>query len=66
MSLRIFHIVFIVVCILLTLFVGVWGIHEYVSARSTLALGMAIVFILGGVVLVAYGSQTFRKLKELP
>jgi hypothetical protein len=66
MSLRIFHIVFIVVCVALTLFVGVWGIHEYVSARSNLALGMAIVFILGGVALVVYGTHTFRKLKELP
>lgn len=66
MSLRIFHIVFIVVCVMLTLFVGVWGIREYVTARSNLALGMAIVFLVGGVVLVAYGTQTFRKLKELP
>jgi len=66
MSLRIFHIVFIVVCVMLTLFVGVWGIHEYVSARSNLALGMAIAFLLGGVVLVAYGTLAFRKLRDLP
>jgi hypothetical protein len=66
MSLRIFHIVFIVVCVALTLFVSVWGIHEYVSARSNLALGMAVVFILAGVALVVYGTHTFRKLRELP
>ena len=66
MSLRIFHIVFIVVCVGLTLFVGVWGIHEYVSARSNMALGMALVFIIAGVALVFYGTHTFRKLRDLP
>ena len=66
MSLRIFHIIFVIVSIMLTAFVGVWGIHEYVVTRNTSALTLAIVFIIGGVVMVLYARRVVDKLKEIP
>jgi hypothetical protein len=58
MSLKVFHLVFISVCILLSLFVGVWGIaeHHYV---------LAALFLAAGGVLLVYGRQAFQKLKEI-
>ena len=66
MSLRVFHMVFIAVCIALSAWVGVWGIRDYMAERSTSALALAIVFLIGGLVLVVYGRKAFDKLKELP
>jgi membrane protease YdiL (CAAX protease family) len=66
MSLRVFHIVFVIVCIALSLWVGVWGIHDYMQERSIGALALAIVFLLSGLVLVLYGRRAFEKLRDLP
>ena len=66
MSLRIFHILFIIVCVGLSLCVGIWGIRDYMAERSTLALVLAIVFLGSGVVLVVYGKRVFTKLRDLP
>ena len=62
MSLRVFHIVFIVVSVLLSLFVALWGFQ----ARTTAGFTLAGVFLLSAVALIVYGKRTFRKLKELP
>ena len=66
MSLRIFHIIFIIVCVGLSLCVGVWGIRDYMLERSVGALVLAIGFLLGGVVLVLYGRSAYLKLRDLP
>jgi hypothetical protein len=66
MSLRIFHIVFITVSVLLSAFVGVWGLRMFVDSRSIGALSLGIVFVIFGALLIEYGRRTFRKLKELP
>ena len=66
MSLRVFHIVFIVACVALSLWVGVWGIRDYMQQRSGGALALAILFLVSGVVLVVYGSKVFAKLRDLP
>jgi len=66
MSLRIFHIIFIIVCVGLSLCVGVWGIRDYMQERSVGALALAIGFLLGGVVLVLYGRSAYQKLRDLP
>jgi membrane protein implicated in regulation of membrane protease activity len=58
MSLRVFHIVFVMVCIALSVFVAAWGIQN-----GNMAL--AIVFAVFGVLLVAYGVKAFRKLREM-
>jgi hypothetical protein len=66
MSLRIFHIVFVTVSVMLALFVGIWGIRAYLATREAGWLALGIVFLASGAVLVVYGKRVFRKLKELP
>lgn len=66
MSLRAFHIVFIIVTVILSLYVALWGIREFAQDRSTMGLGLAIVFIISAVGLMIYGKKAFTKLKELP
>ena len=59
MSLRIFHIVFVAACVLLSLFVGLWGVRQA-------NLVLAIVFFPAAVLLAYYGRRVFVKLKGLP
>ncbi len=66
MSLRIFHIVFIAVCVALSLFVAVWGLRTFVDTRSSGALTLGILFVAFGAALVEYGRRTFVKLRHLP
>lgn len=65
MSLRIFHIIFIVVSVLLCLFVAIWGIRQFVIARDGTSLAVGLLFLGCGVVLVLYGQRVYKKLKEL-
>jgi hypothetical protein len=65
MSLKIFHMVFISVSVLLSLFVGVWGIRQYAADGSGTALGMGLCFLALGGALVVYGVRAFAKLKEI-
>ncbi len=65
MSLRIFHIIFVTVSIALSVFVTIWGVREFIATRSNGALGLAIVFLMGGVALVLYAGRVFRKLRDL-
>jgi hypothetical protein len=66
MSLRIFHIVFVTVSVLLAIFVGVWGVRTYLATREAGWLALGILFFVSGAVLVVYGTRVYRKLKELP
>lgn len=66
MSLKVFHIVFVVVCVLLSLYVGVWGIRDYMQERSVGALVLGILFLGSGLVLIVYGRKAFEKLRDLP
>jgi hypothetical protein len=66
MSLRIFHIIFVIVCVGLSVCVGVWGVRDWMQERSSGALALGIVFLLSGVVLVLYGKRAFAKLRDLP
>ena len=66
MSLRVFHIVFIVVTTVLSLYVALWGIREFAQARSGTALTLGLLFLATAVGLVIYGKKAFTKLKELP
>jgi amino acid transporter len=65
MSLRVFHIIFIIVSVMLCLFVGMWGIREYLASRSGSGLTIGCVFLIFGFALVVYGKNAYRKLKEL-
>lgn len=66
MSLRAFHIVFIIVTVVLSLYVALWGIREFAQERSNLGLGLAVVFLTSAVGLMVYGKKAFAKLRDLP
>ena len=65
MSLRIFHVIFIIVCIALCAYVAIWGIREFSATRSNGALALTGVFVAAGAVLIAYSKRVFKKLGEL-
>lgn len=65
MSLRIFHVVFIIVSVVLSLFVAVWSVREYQNSGNMSALVLGGVFLLAGGAMVEYGRRWFQKLKEL-
>ena len=66
MSLRAFHIVFVIVTVVLSLYVAVWGIREFAQERSTMGLVLAILFLITAIGGMVYGRKAFTKLKELP
>ena len=66
MSLRAFHIVFVVVTIVLSLYVAVWGIQQFSEDRSAMALILSILFLATAVGLLIYGKKVFVKLRDLP
>jgi hypothetical protein len=66
MSLRVFHVVFITVSVLLMLYLMAWGVRDLLAARSSLGISMIIFGVTGGASLVWYGMRVFHKLKELP
>lgn len=65
MSLRVFHIIFVIASILLSFGVAAWSIQQYVTGASAYWLLLAVVFVACGIVLIGYGMKVFRKLKEL-
>jgi len=65
LSLRSFHVVFIVVSILLSLGVGAWGTRQYLQQSSSQGLAMAVIFFLTGILLSLYAMRYFGKLKRL-
>jgi hypothetical protein len=66
MSLRAFHIIFVIVTVALSLFVTMWGIREFQQERNGGALALAAVFFLTAIALSIYGKKVYVKLKELP
>ena len=66
MSLRAFHIVFVVVTTVLSLYVALWGIREFAQERSATALTLGVLFLAMAVGLMIYGKKTFAKLRDLP
>jgi lipopolysaccharide export LptBFGC system permease protein LptF len=59
MSLRIFHIIFVMVSVALSLWVGVWGVRNG-------SIALAVVFFISAVVLAFYGTKVYAKLRDLP
>ena len=66
MSLRAFHIVFIIVTVVLSLYVALWGFREFAQERNNMGLVLAILFLITAVAGMIYGKKAFAKLKELP
>jgi hypothetical protein len=65
MSLRIFHIIFIIAAFGLSVFVALWGFREWAATHSSAALTLAVVFVISGAALVGYGFMAVRKLRDL-
>lgn len=66
MSLKSFHVVFIVSAFLLSLFLGVWSLNEYMTAgRRVTDLVMGVLSLAGAFVLVVYGRFFLKKLRNI-
>jgi hypothetical protein len=66
MSLKTFHILFIIASTLLTAGFGVWAIWDYRAGQgSTTILVLGIVSLVLSGVLIAYGRYFLRKLKHI-
>lgn len=66
MSLKAFHLIFVIVSTLLSLGVGFWSIREYRlggAGFSTLLIGLGC--LVGAVGLIVYGRWFLRKLRHL-
>ena len=65
MSLKAFHIVFVVASILLAFFVGGWLLVDYQASGELAELIVGILCVLAGIGLVCYGKSVLRKLKNI-
>ena len=65
MSLKAFHIFFIVVSTWLSIGFGAWAIRDFTQSGSLLNLGMGVASFLASVLLVWYGIWFLRKLKNV-
>ncbi|MFQ5798150.1 MAG: hypothetical protein ACE5H0_05570 [Bacteroidota bacterium] len=65
MSLKYFHIFFIILSILLTFGFGIWGVNSYSGSDNTTHLSLGIISLLVGVGLIIYGTKVYKKLKKL-
>lgn len=65
MSLKAFHIVFVTVCTLLCLGLGVWALREHRETQETGSLVLGIGALVAAVVLVIYGRWFLKKLKNV-
>ena len=64
MSLKAFHILFIIVSILLGFGVGSWCMVRWHNGEGGSFLGLGIVFLIAGIVLLAYSRHIMRKLEK--
>ena len=65
MSLRFFHIVFIVLSALMSLVVGIWAIDAYRTDASATWAALAVLAFVGGGLLVTYGTRFLQKTRKL-
>ena len=65
MSLRIFHLVFIGVTVLLAAFVAAWAVQQYQSSHAVGYMMTAAVSLAAGGGLMVYGAAFQRKTKTL-
>ena len=65
MSLKAFHLVFIILSILFTLMFGVWGVVNHGSSGKTGELVLGVISLAGTVGLSVYLRYFLKKLKHV-
>ncbi len=65
MSLKAFHIVFVVVSSLLAFGFGAWALNQYLTSGGTANLAYGIGSLLAGIGLIVYGVIFLKKLKHI-
>ena len=65
LSLKSFHIVFILASIALCLMVTIWGAQQYMRVGALGSIIMAVTFGVSGVALIVYMVRYFLKLRNL-
>lgn len=65
MSLKAFHILFIVMSIILAFGFGVWEIWSYTITGESGDIWMGVGSFLAGILLVVYAVRVIRKLKKV-
>ena len=64
-SLRMFHMVFIAVSVILAAFVAAWAVQEYQAAHAIGYLASAAASLAAGGGLIVYGTKFQRKTRTL-
>ncbi len=65
MSLKAFHIIFVVVSMLFSLGLAGWGLHQFITLGKTTGLLFAIGGAITAVALLIYGRYFLKKLKNI-
>ena len=65
MSLKAFHVVFVSVCILLTLVVSSWCFGNYTAGGTPRDLAWGMVSLVAGGALAVYGKIFLKKFKNI-
>ncbi|MEE2674011.1 MAG: hypothetical protein VX466_09455 [Myxococcota bacterium] len=65
MSLKAFHIVFIIVSTLVAVAFGAWAIRDFATSGSGLNLALGVASLVGSLALVRYGVWFLRKMKNV-
>ncbi len=65
MSLKAFHIVFIVLSTMLAVGLGVWATRDYAQSGNLVHLSLGVGSFVGSIGLSFYGVWFLRKLKHL-
>lgn len=65
LSLKGFHIFFVVASIILCMMVAAWGVQRFVIDGSPAGGVMAVLFAVSGIALALYGVRYFGKLRRL-
>jgi len=64
MSLKTFHVVFVVASTILAISFGVWAIRDYRASGETASIVVGVLSLCGAVSLLVYGRWFLRKLKN--
>jgi FlaG/FlaF family flagellin (archaellin) len=65
MSLRMFHIVFIAVSVVLAAFLAAWAVQQYQSVHAAGYVATAVLSVAVGGGLIVYGTKFQRKTRTL-